>query len=165
MLFITYSSAASSSSAVPLASSITSVVASFASSAASSSDATLSVASSASVATASNAPIASPSATPASKIPSLASLAQRVLDSRSTPRVAGNIHDMRYRDFWLSLNPDPFVLGVLTDGYRLPFRDGVFPEAYREKNNKTALENLPFLRSHVASLVSDTTVELSLIHI
>ena len=66
---------------------------------------------------------------------------------------------MRYRDFWLSLNPDPFVMGVLRDGYRLPFREGVIPEAYREKNNKTALENLPFLRSHVASLVSDTTVE------
>ena len=89
----------------------------------------------------------------------MASLAQAVLESNSPPRVAGNIHDQRYRDFWLSLQPDPFVLGVLQDGYRLPFRDGVTPGAYRENNNKTALENLPFLRSHVKSLVSDTTVE------
>ena len=81
------------------------------------------------------------------------------MDSASPPRVAGNIHNPKYRDFWLSLQPDPFVLGVLQDGYRLPFRDGVTPGAYRENNNKTALENLPFLRSHVSSLVSDTTVE------
>ena len=77
----------------------------------------------------------------------------------STPKVAGNIHNSGYRDFWLSLNPDPFVLGVLQDGHRLPFREDVVLEEYREPNNRTALDNLPFLRNHVASLVSDTTVD------
>ena len=91
--------------------------------------------------------------------PSLASLAQSVLDASATPRVAGNIHDLRYRDFWLSLNPDPFVLGVLQHGYRLPFRDDVTPGFYREPNNRSALDNLPYLREHVKTLVIDTTVE------
>ena len=88
----------------------------------------------------------------------MAVLAQSVLDAAS-PRVAGNIHNLRYRDFWLSLNPDPFVLGVLEHGYRLPFRDDVCPGAYREANNRSALDNLPYLRSHVQTLVCDTTVE------
>ena len=91
--------------------------------------------------------------------PSLASLAQAVLDASAPPKVAGNIHDLRYRDFWLSLNPDPFVLGVLQHGYRLPFRDSVIPESYREPNNRSALENLPYLREHVKTLVIDTTTE------
>ena len=90
--------------------------------------------------------------------PSLTSLAQAVVDA-SSPRVAGNIHNLRYRDFWLSLNPDPFVLGVLQHGYRLPFRDDATPAAYREPNNRSALDNLPYLRTHVKSLVVDTTVE------
>ena len=78
---------------------------------------------------------------PSSAPPSLASLAQSVLDvlAPPPPRVAGNIHDLRFREFWLSLNPDPFVLGVLQNGYRLPFRDGIKPGAYREPNNPTAI--------------------------
>ena len=59
----------------------------------------------------------------------------------------------------MSLNPDAFVLGVLQHGYRLPFKDDILPGRYREPNNRTALNNLPYLRSHVKTLVCDATVE------
>lgn len=46
------------------------------------------------------------------------------------------------------MKPDSWVLDVLNEGYKLPFRAGQVPEAYMEKN-KSALEILPFVREQV----------------
>ena len=89
--------------------------------------------------------------------PSLASLACSALQAAS-PKVAGNIHHLRYRSSWKSLKPDAYVMSILEPGYRIPFRDGVLPESYREPNNRSALDNMPYLQQHVETLVADETV-------
>ena len=91
--------------------------------------------------------------------PSLSSLARSKLQSSQPAKVAGNIHHERYRAFWKSLKPDAYVLLILEHGYRIPFRDGVTPSAYREPNNKSAIENMPYLQEHVESLLLDETVD------
>ena len=88
-------------------------------------------------------------------VPSLASLARA--QCPSTP-VAGNIHRPEFRSFWESLRPDAYVMSIIRNGYKIPFRDGVVPHAYRERNNRSALNNMPYLQEHVESLVLDTTV-------
>ena len=44
-------------------------------------------------------------------------------------------------------------------GYRIPFREGVVPGPYREANNRSALDNMPYLQEHVETLLLDTTVD------
>ena len=74
------------------------------------------------------------------------------------PNVAGNIHNQRYRSFWESLLPDEYVLSIIRHGYKIPFRDGVVPGQYREPNNRSALDNMPYLQDHVESLILDRIV-------
>ena len=74
-------------------------------------------------------------------------------------KVAGNIHQEKYHAFWKSLKPDAYVLSILEHGYRIPFRDGLVPAAYREPNNKSALDNMPYLQEHVETLLVDATVD------
>lgn len=50
------------------------------------------------------------------------------------------------------------MLSILRHGYKLPFRGDAWPQAYREPNNKTALENMPYLQDNVETLLEDTTV-------
>ncbi len=58
--------------------------------------------------------------------------------------VAGRIHSKDYRTFWEKvLEADPWVLSLLTEGYRMPWVRT--PEAYREKNNKSARDNMAFV--------------------
>ena len=59
----------------------------------------------------------------------------------------------------MSLNPDSFVRSVLEHGYRIPFQDGVVPGPYREANNRSALDNMPYLQDHVETLLTDNTVD------
>ena len=88
----------------------------------------------------------------------LAQAAYRPHES-STPTVAGNIHHPRYRAFWESLNADSYVMSIIRSGYKLPFKEGSTPTSpYREKNNKTALQNMPFCQDHVEGLLVDRVV-------
>ena len=89
--------------------------------------------------------------------PSLTALA-RAARQAFVPKVAGNIHHPRYRDFWASFNPDPYVWSIICNGYKIPFRDGLVPQAYREPNNRSALDKMPYVQDHVEVLLSDTTV-------
>ena len=86
--------------------------------------------------------------------PSQASLA-RAVQQASFPKVAGNIHHARYRDFWAKLNPDPYVWSIICHGYKIPFRTGVTPQAYSEPNNRSALDNMPYVQDHVDTLLED----------
>ena len=90
-------------------------------------------------------------------VPSLASLA-RAQCSQASQNVAGNIHRPEFRAFWESLNPDSYVMSIIRNGYKIPFRDGIVPQAYRERNNRSALDNMPYLQEHVEGLVLNTTV-------
>ena len=66
------------------------------------------------------------------------------------PKVAGNIHRSTYRVFWTDhIKPDQWVLQVLDQGCKLPFQDGEPQAAYREKNNKSAFDNMPFVKQEV----------------
>ena len=74
--------------------------------------------------------------------------------------MAGNVHRAAYREFWKSqIQPDEWVLQVLEEGYRLPFKDGEPHQAYRERNNKSAMDNLPFLRQEVLKYKSRGVVQ------
>ena len=61
--------------------------------------------------------------------------------------VAGSIHRPEVRRFWKEvLKADDYTMSILEEGYKLPFKDGCRPQKYKEKNNKSALVNMPFAR-------------------
>lgn len=67
--------------------------------------------------------------------------------------VAGNIHDSKFKKFWINeIKADTFVLNILHEGYKLEFES--IPPCYYEKNNKTAREDMPFVRSAVQDMLS-----------
>ena len=66
------------------------------------------------------------------------------------PSVAGNIHEAKFRAYWTDIvKPDKWVLDVLNEGYKLPFKNGELPGAYMEKNNKSALDNMDNIKEAV----------------
>lgn len=69
----------------------------------------------------------------------------------SDPRVPGNIHRPEFFSFWKdTLKADPYVLDILKDGFKLPFKTP--PVHSIEPNNKSALENSDFLLSELLRL-------------
>ena len=58
-----------------------------------------------------------------------------------------SIHSKQSIYFLQTLDPPQLLLTILKDGYKLPIQ-GPVPEYY-EPNNKSALENMDFLRSKV----------------
>ena len=59
--------------------------------------------------------------------------------------VAGRIHREEVRGFWKDvLKADKFILDMLEQGYKLPFKDGILPQRYYEKNNKSAIKHAGF---------------------
>ena len=69
-------------------------------------------------------------------------------DEVQKPRVAGSIHRENVRPFWKdTLQADKYILKMLEEGYRLPFREGCEPQRYKEKNNKSAVKHKGFARS------------------
>ena len=66
--------------------------------------------------------------------------------------VPGNIHRLKYRDFWRSLNPSDLVWDTICNGYRLPFIS--LPPPSMERNNKSARDDMPFVREEVKRLES-----------
>ena len=66
-------------------------------------------------------------------------------DKRIAGEVAGNIHHPEFDKFWSeALKPDLWTARVRS-GYKLSFIGGQWPEAYRENNGKSAVENMDFV--------------------
>lgn len=57
------------------------------------------------------------------------------------------------------MKPDAWVLNLLEQGYKLPFKDGEPGQAYLEKNNKSALDNLPFVRESVKKYLDKDVIQ------
>ncbi len=75
------------------------------------------------------------------------------------PFVPGNIHDLKFRRFWeKELNASGWVMEVLKNGYDIPFMTP--PGEYEEDNNASARTNMCVVRSIVASMILDGTVEV-----
>ena len=65
--------------------------------------------------------------------------------------VPGNIHRMQYRSFWKDvLKPSKMVMDTIENGYSLPFMS--IPPPSFEKNNKSARDDMPFVRQEVKRL-------------
>jgi hypothetical protein len=55
----------------------------------------------------------------------------------------GSIHDPKFLEFWeKELEAPAWILDVLRDGYRIPFKEA--PGPYFERNNKVSLYDLNF---------------------
>ena len=55
-----------------------------------------------------------------------------------------------FPSFWINtVRLDNWVRDVLEHRYKLPFKDGISPQQY-QKNNKSALDNIPFVRNTVS---------------
>ena len=65
--------------------------------------------------------------------------------------VPGNIHKMQYRDFWKDvLKPSQLVMDTIEHGYSLPFKS--IPPPSFERNNRSARDDMPFVRQEVQRL-------------
>ena len=63
----------------------------------------------------------------------------------------GHIHERE--DFWKDyLLADDYILRVLKEGYRLSFDRSKLPESYQEANNKSALDEMEFVREELKKL-------------
>ena len=59
--------------------------------------------------------------------------------------VAGNIHRPEFDKFWRdSLKPNLWTARIRAEGYKLSFKDNIWPAEYWENNNKSALDNKDF---------------------
>ena len=68
-------------------------------------------------------------------------------------RVPGHIHRPEFRQFWEDvLQPDEYVMGVIRDGYRLPFYE--IPPPGFHPNNKSAREDHTFVLAELRRLES-----------
>ena len=63
----------------------------------------------------------------------------------------GSIHSEDVRDFWRTeLCAGEWVMDVLQEGYVIPFVEN--PPAYEDNNNKSAINDMPFVLQAVAYL-------------
>lgn len=66
----------------------------------------------------------------------------------------GRIHDENYFDFWKNdLGASAWTLSVLERGYKLPFKNGVEPPLYEERNNATAREDQETVEKLVLEMI------------
>lgn len=66
-------------------------------------------------------------------------------DNDEPQTVAGNIHRESFRQFWTdTLKADGYIQEMLRSGYKLPFKEGCTPQKYKEKNNKSAMQNMGY---------------------
>ena len=63
--------------------------------------------------------------------------------------VKGNLK--RNLDFWLEINANDYILDVINNGYRLPFKD--IPDSAHLKNNRSSLENDSFVKEAINDLL------------
>jgi hypothetical protein len=74
-------------------------------------------------------------------------------------RAVGSIHESK--DFWKkTFEYDPYVWRILEEGYKIPVKMTAEEKAtrYREKNNKSARDNIDFVRQEVNRLVKSGQV-------
>ena len=77
--------------------------------------------------------------------------------------VAGSIHREEVRSFWEdTLQADEYILEILRSGYKLPFKTGCTPRRYKEKNNKSALQNVDFAYEETERWMSVSYTHLTL---
>lgn len=80
---------------------------------------------------------------------------------KSTPVIEfypGSIHSEDVRAFWQNdLQAGEWVMDVLTQGYVIPFVES--PPAYEEANNKSAMQDMPFVIQAVAELQKRGVIE------
>ena len=70
----------------------------------------------------------------------------------------GSIHSEDVRAFWQNeLQAGEWVMDVLTQGYVIPFVES--PPAYEEANNKSAMQDMPFVIQAVAELKKRGVIE------
>jgi hypothetical protein len=72
-------------------------------------------------------------------------------------RPVGHIH--KRADFWAEhLHPDPYVRGILDQGFKVPVDWEKIPESYEEADNKSSRKNYDFVQEEVAMLVDSGQV-------
>jgi hypothetical protein len=65
---------------------------------------------------------------------------------QQTQAVCGAIGKPRCFSFWKDkLGASQYILDVVSKGYKLPFKEGVTPPSSHLPNNKSALDNRPFV--------------------
>jgi hypothetical protein len=68
-------------------------------------------------------------------------------------------HIQERADFWVEhLHPDPYVRGILDQGFKVPVDWDKIPESYEEADNKSARKNYDFVQEEVARLVDSGQV-------
>jgi len=66
----------------------------------------------------------------------------------------GRIHEKEYFDYWKNeLKAAAWTLNVLENGYKLPFKNGIEPPLYEEKNNATAREDMETVERLVVEMI------------
>ena len=60
-------------------------------------------------------------------------------------------------DEWTKVTSNPFILGVIRDGYKLPFKE--LPQQAELRNNKSARDNMQFVQEEVQKLLSRGCIE------
>ena len=77
------------------------------------------------------------------------------LEVSASLSVCGNIHQAQYYPFWTDvLKCSEWHKGILREGLRLDFIDGVFPSTYDERNNLSARREPAFVRDSLDSMTS-----------
>ena len=80
---------------------------------------------------------------------------RKLTTNRSVP---ANIHRLKFRDFWMNtLKPNKLVMDTIMEGYSLPFHS--IPPPSFERNNKSAREDMPFVRKEIKRLESLGCIE------
>ena len=80
-------------------------------------------------------------------------------DVQDEVAAAGNIHKAEFREYWRKvLKPDGYVQKIISEGYRLPFTGGITPDEYEEPNNKSALQEMDYVREAVRDMVKKRSV-------
>jgi hypothetical protein len=99
------------------------------------------------------------SALPAEKdaFPGLAAAGHApLLDSGFLGRAVGRVHEPTSVKFWKeTFEKDIYVENILLHGYKIPVKMSVeeATKTYREKNNKSARDEMPYVRAEVKRLV------------
>ena len=73
------------------------------------------------------------------------------------PNVIGNLK--KNIDFWFKINANDYILDVIANGYKIPFKD--YPESKFLKNNRSSLDNDDFVKGAINELLLSGAVSES----
>ena len=85
------------------------------------------------------------------QLPQAVLTADEKLEVKEDPSNPGDIHLQRWRPYWHALHPGKWVMSVLEQGYRLPVPRPL--SSYKERNNASAREHMPFVRQQTEQLI------------